>query len=57
MLVTRLEQQKLKKQDEKKIHKIINLSFKKAFSITIRTYGLGILLWFVFAMVIEINFS
>lgn len=39
------------------IHKIIKLSFKRAFSITIRTYGLGILLWFVFAMVMEMNFN
>lgn len=38
------------------IHKIIKLSFKRAFIITIRTYGLGILLWFVFAMVMEMNF-
>ncbi|WP_445749843.1 hypothetical protein [Polaribacter sp.] len=39
------------------IHKIIKLSFNKAFLITVRTYGLGILLWFVFAMVMEMNFS
>lgn len=39
------------------IHKIIKLSFKRAFSITIRTYGLGIILWFVFAMVMEMNFG
>ncbi len=39
------------------IHKILNLNFKRAFSITVRTYGLGILLWFVFAMVMEMNFS
>ncbi|WP_445748599.1 hypothetical protein [Polaribacter sp.] len=38
------------------MHKIIKLSIKRAFSITIRTYGLGILLWFVFAMVMEMNF-
>ena len=38
------------------IHKIKKLSFKRAFSVTIRTYGLGILLWFVFAMVMEMNF-
>ena len=39
------------------LHKIIKLSFKRAFSITIRTYGLGILLWFVFAMIMEMNFG
>lgn len=39
------------------MQKIIKLRFKRAFSITIRTYGLGILLWFVFAMVMEMNFS
>lgn len=39
------------------IYKIEKLNFKRAFSITVRTYGLGILLWFVFAMVMEMNFS
>lgn len=39
------------------IHRILKLSFKKAFSIMLRTYGLGILLWLVFAMVMEMNFS
>ena len=39
------------------IHKIVKINYKRAFSITIRTYGLGILLWFVFAMVMEMNFS
>lgn len=39
------------------LQKILKLSIKRAFSITIRTYGLGILLWFVFAMVMEMNFS
>lgn len=39
------------------IHKIIKINYKRSFSITARTYGLGILLWFVFAMVMEMNFS
>lgn len=39
------------------IHKIIKINYKRAFSITVRTYGLGILLWFIFAMVMEMNFS
>jgi len=39
------------------IHEIIKINYKKVFSITIRTYGLGILLWFVFGMVMEMNFS
>jgi hypothetical protein len=39
------------------INKIIKINYKRALSITIRTYGLGILFWFVFAMVMEMNFS
>jgi hypothetical protein len=39
------------------IHKMVKLNFKRAFSITVRTYGLGILLWFVFAMIMEMNFN
>jgi hypothetical protein len=39
------------------IHKIVKINYNRAFSITVRTYGLGILLWFVFAMVMEMNFS
>ena len=39
------------------IHKIVKINYKRAFSITLRTYGLGILLWFVFAMVMEMNFN
>ncbi|WP_158838326.1 hypothetical protein [Polaribacter sp. L3A8] len=39
------------------INKIIKINYKRAFLITIRTYGLGILFWFVFAMVMEMNFS
>jgi hypothetical protein len=39
------------------IHKLMNINYKKAFIITSKTYGLGILLWFVFAMVMEMNFN
>ena len=39
------------------MHKILKIKYNRAFFITIRTYGLGILLWFVFAMVMEMNFS
>ncbi len=39
------------------MRKILKIKYRKAFSITLRTYGLGILLWFVFAMVMEMNFS
>lgn len=39
------------------MHKVLNINYKRAFSITARTYGFGILLWFVFAMVMEMNFS
>ncbi|CAM1368483.1 membrane hypothetical protein [Tenacibaculum sediminilitoris] len=39
------------------IHKILLLNYKRAFFITLRTYGIGILLWFVFAMVMEMNFG
>ncbi|MEN8126052.1 MAG: hypothetical protein ABFR32_13095 [Bacteroidota bacterium] len=36
---------------------LIKSNFSKAFLFTIRTYGTGMLLWFVFAMIMEINFS
>lgn len=39
------------------MNKILKKNFINTFSITFRTYGLGILLWFVFAMVMEMNFS
>lgn len=39
------------------IHKIAKINYKRAFSITARTYGLGVLLWFSFAVVMEMNFS
>lgn len=39
------------------IHRILKINYKKAFSITVRTYGIGVLLWFVFVMVMEMNFS
>lgn len=39
------------------IHKLININYKKAFILSTKTYGLGILLWFFFAMVMEMNFS
>lgn len=39
------------------IHKIIKIKYNRAFSLALRTYGLGILLWFVFAMVMEMNFG
>ena len=39
------------------MHKILKIKYNRAFFITIRTYGLGILLWFVFAIVMEMNFS
>jgi hypothetical protein len=39
------------------IHKLMNINYKKAFIITSKTYGLGILLWFVFAIVMEMNFN
>ena len=38
------------------MHKILKVNYVKAFLITIKTYGLGFLLWFVFAMVMEMNF-
>ncbi|WP_299667692.1 hypothetical protein [uncultured Polaribacter sp.] len=39
------------------IHKILNIKYNRAFSITARTYGISILLWFVFAIIMEMNFS
>lgn len=39
------------------MNKILKIKYSRAFFITIRTYGLGILLWFVFAMVMEMNLS
>ena len=39
------------------IYKIFRLNYKRAFLISLRTYGLGILIWFVFAMIMEMNFS
>jgi len=39
------------------IRQITKINYKKALSVTIRTYGLGVLLWFVFAMVMEMNFG
>lgn len=39
------------------IYKIVKIDYKKAFSITLKTYGLGIFFWFVFALVMEMNFS
>ncbi|MCT4698494.1 hypothetical protein [Tenacibaculum haliotis] len=39
------------------IQKIIKIKYSRAFSITARTYGLSILLWLVFTMVMEMNFS
>ena len=39
------------------INKITKINYKRAFSITTRTYGLGFLFWFFFAIVMEMNFS
>jgi hypothetical protein len=39
------------------IRKIVKINYKRAFAITARTYGFGILLWFLFAMVMEMNFG
>lgn len=39
------------------IHKLMNINYNKSFIITAKTYGISILLWFVFAMVMEMNFS
>lgn len=39
------------------MQKVLKLNYKKAFSVTTKTYGLGVFLWFVFAMVMEMNFS
>jgi hypothetical protein len=39
------------------INKIVKINYMRAFSVTARTYGLGICFWFVFAMVMEMNFS
>jgi hypothetical protein len=39
------------------INKIVKINYMKVFSITARTYGLGICFWFVFAMVMEMNFG
>lgn len=39
------------------VHEILKIKYNRSFSIIIKTYGLGILLWFVFAMVMEMNFS
>ncbi|MEN8126049.1 MAG: hypothetical protein ABFR32_13080 [Bacteroidota bacterium] len=36
---------------------LIKSNYVKAFLFTIRTYGTGMLLWFVFAMIMEMNFS
>lgn len=36
---------------------LIKSNYGKAFLFTIRTYGAGMVLWFVFAMIMEMNFS
>ncbi|MCF6347566.1 MAG: hypothetical protein L3J20_04600 [Flavobacteriaceae bacterium] len=39
------------------IRVLIKSNYNKAFLFTIKTYGTGMLLWFVFAMIMEMNFS
>ncbi len=39
------------------VHRVLKLNYKRALSITARTYGLCILLWLVFSMIMEMNFS
>jgi len=39
------------------IHKTLKVKYKKAIPLALKTHGLGVLLWFVFAMVMEMNFS
>jgi hypothetical protein len=39
------------------IQKILKCSLKKAINITSKTYGIGFILWFAFAAIMEMNFS